>query len=220
MMFVFCVYLSLLIRILIILDESPRLLQSHLILTNYICESESHSVLSYCLQPHGLYSPWNSPGQNTGVGSLSLLQGISPTQESNQGLLNCRQILYQLELSGKPICGNTIFKCSHILRFWGIGPQHIFLPCHALCAQSCPTLCDPLDCTLPGSSVHGIFQARILKWVVISSSRVSSRPRNRTRISCISWIVGRFFTHWTIREVNMSFCGIQFSPILSTIKRV
>ena len=41
-----------------------------------------------------LYSPWNSPGQNTGVGSLSLLQGIFPTQESNPGLLNCRQILY------------------------------------------------------------------------------------------------------------------------------
>ena len=48
------------------------------------------------LQPHGLYNPWNSPGQNTVVGSLSLLQGIFPTQESNQGLLHCRRILYQL----------------------------------------------------------------------------------------------------------------------------
>ena len=48
------------------------------------------------LRPHELYSPWNSPGQNTGVGSLSLLQGIFPTQESNQGLLHCGQILYQL----------------------------------------------------------------------------------------------------------------------------
>ena len=47
------------------------------------------------LRPHGLCSPWNSPGQNTGVGSLSLLQGIFP-QESNQGLLHCRKILYQL----------------------------------------------------------------------------------------------------------------------------
>ena len=44
----------------------------------------------------GLYSPWNSPGQNTGVGSLSLLNGIFPTQRSNPGLLHCRQILYQL----------------------------------------------------------------------------------------------------------------------------
>ena len=56
------------------------------------CESESHSVMSDCLRPHGLYSPWNSPGQNTGVGSLSLLQGIFPTQEWNSGLLHYRQI--------------------------------------------------------------------------------------------------------------------------------
>ena len=47
-------------------------------------------------QPHGLYSPWNSPGQITGVGSRSLLQGIFPTQRVNPGLLHCRQILYQL----------------------------------------------------------------------------------------------------------------------------
>ena len=54
------------------------------------------------LTPHGLlYSPWNSPGQNTGVGSLSLLQGIFPTQESNQGLLHCRRILYQLSYQGR-----------------------------------------------------------------------------------------------------------------------
>ena len=59
-------------------------------------ESESHSVMSHSLQPHELYSPWNSPGQNTGVGSLSLLQGIFPTQRSNPGLLHYKQILYQL----------------------------------------------------------------------------------------------------------------------------
>ena len=57
---------------------------------------ESHSVVSNSLRPHGLYSPLNSPGQTTGVGSLSLLQGIFLTQESNWGLLHCRQILYQL----------------------------------------------------------------------------------------------------------------------------
>ena len=54
--------------------------------------SESHSIMSNSLQPHGLYSPWNSLGQNTGVGSLSLLHGIFPTQESNWGLPQCRQI--------------------------------------------------------------------------------------------------------------------------------
>ena len=58
--------------------------------------SESCSVVSDSLWPHGLYSPWNSPGQNTGVGSLSLLQEIFPTQGSNPGFPHCRWILYQL----------------------------------------------------------------------------------------------------------------------------
>ena len=63
---------------------------------------ESRSVMSHSLWPHGLCSSWNSPGKNTGVGSLSLLQWIFPTQESNQGLLHCRQILYQLSHKGSP----------------------------------------------------------------------------------------------------------------------
>ena len=63
---------------------------------NYSDSSESRSVVSDSLQPHRLYSPWNSPGQNTGVGSLSLLQGIFPTQGSNPGLPQCRRILCQL----------------------------------------------------------------------------------------------------------------------------
>ena len=57
---------------------------------------------SNSLWPHGLYSPWNSLGQNAGVGSLSLLQGIFPTQGSNPGLLHCRQSLYQLSHQGNP----------------------------------------------------------------------------------------------------------------------
>ena len=76
------------------------------ILSIFFCihkyESESCSVVSDSLQPHGLYSPWNSPGQNTGVGSLSLLQGIFPTQGSNPGLPHCRQTLYQLSHKGSP----------------------------------------------------------------------------------------------------------------------
>ena len=59
--------------------------------------------MSDCLWAHGLCSPWNSLGQNTGVGSLSLLQGIFPTQESNPGLLHCRRILYQLSHTGSPV---------------------------------------------------------------------------------------------------------------------
>ena len=58
-------------------------------------------------------------------------------------------------------------------------------------AQSCRTLCDPMDCRLSGSSIHGIFQARVLEWIAISFSRGSSRPRNRTRVSHIA---GKHFT--------------------------
>ena len=65
-------------------------------------KSKSCSVVSDSLQPHRLYSPWNSPGQNSGVGSLSLLQGIFPTQGSNPGLPHCRQILYRLSHKGSP----------------------------------------------------------------------------------------------------------------------
>ena len=65
-------------------------------------KSESCSVVSNSLRFCGLYSPWNPPGQNTGVGSLSLLQRIFPTQESNRGPLHCRQILYQLSHEGSP----------------------------------------------------------------------------------------------------------------------
>ena len=63
------------------------------------CKSQSWSD---SLQPHELYNPWNSPGQNTGLGSLSLLQEIFPTQGLNRGLPHCRQILYQLSYQGSP----------------------------------------------------------------------------------------------------------------------
>ena len=65
-------------------------------------ESGSCSVVSNSLQTHGLYSPWNSPGQNTGVGSLFCLQELFPTQRLNPGLPNCRWILYQLSHKGSP----------------------------------------------------------------------------------------------------------------------
>ena len=66
-------------------------------------------------------------------------------------------------------------------------------------SQSRPTLCDPLDYSLPGSSIHGIFQARGLEWVVLSFSRRSSQPRDWTWVTLI---VGRHFTVWAIREAN------------------
>ena len=77
-------------------------------------ESESRSVLSDSLRPHELYSPWNSPGQITGVWSLSLFQGIFPTQGSNSGLLHCRWILYQLSHKGSPAGTGFDSKCDFI----------------------------------------------------------------------------------------------------------
>ena len=70
-------------------------------------------------------------------------------------------------------------------------------------AQSCPTPCNPMDCSLPGSSVHGIFQARILEWVAISFSRRSFQPRDWTRVS---HIVDRRLTIWATREVQYIVC--------------
>ena len=77
-------------------------------------------------------------------------------------------------------------------------------------AQSCPTLCDPMGCSLPGSSVHGIFQARVLEWAAISFSRGSSQPKDRTQVSRI---VGRHFTLWATRkaqEENDAFRSLPF----------
>ena len=64
----------------------------------------------------------------------------------------------------------------------------------------CLVLWDPLDCSLPGFSVHGILQARMLEWVAMPSSRGSSWPRNQAHISCVSCIAGGFFICWAIRE--------------------
>ena len=82
-----------------------------------------------------------------------------------------------------------------------------------LVAQSCLTLCNPPDCSLPGFSVHGILQARILEWIAIPFSRGTSHPRNRTLVSCMA---GRFFTIWA--KVNLHFQSwfvpISLGPIL------
>ena len=92
-------------------------------------EKQKVKAAQLCLTPHGLYSPWKSPGQKTGVGSHSLLQEIFPSQGSNPGLPHCGQILYQLSHQGSP---------------------------------------------------------RILEWIAIPFSSRSSRPRNQTRVSCVT----------------------------------
>ena len=95
------------------------------------------------------------------------------------------------------------------------GSQWFCPMCESVSFQSSPTLCDPMDCSLPGSSVHGIFQARILEWVAIPFSMGSSRLRLQTWVSCI---IGRFFTICSTREAHYGelynyFIKSQFNNI-------
>ena len=108
---------------------------------------------------------------------------------------------------------------------------HLFISvCLSICVRVCdthlyPTLCYPMDCNSPGSSVHGILQARILEWVATVFSRGSSQPRDQTWVSCIA---GRFFTIWANREAlicdhistDKTFKGLNFllNMILSLIQ--
>ena len=118
---------------------------------------------------------------------------------------------------------NTIVECGRVYRHlknnsyfpnvWclslfraHISNHYQILTCmiHPHSLQLCPTLCDLMDCSMPGSSVHGILQARILEWVAISFSRGSSWPRDQTSISFVSWI-GRWIPyHWTSGEALRS----------------
>ena len=109
------------------------------------------------------------------MGCHFLLQEIFLTHGLNPGLPHCRQTLYRL---------------SH--QFSSV-------------AQSCPTLCDPMDCSLQGSSIHGIFQARVQEWVAISFSRGSSRPRDP----------GLWHCSQTLYRLHH-----QGSPKLSPVRRV
>ena len=105
--------------------------------------------------------------------------------------------------AGKVVCYSHLFK--HCI---GLGSQ-FSLVVHA---QPCPTCCNPLECSPPGSSVHGISQARMLEGVAISSSRGSSRHRDQTRVSCVSSIGRRILYCWATGEVphrwKFQFCHL------------
>ena len=149
--------------------------------------------------------------KNTWMGSLSLLQRIFPTQELSWGLPHCRWILNQLSMREAKDCEDGLKYKAVASTSWIVWSLQTYFLSHPLYqqvkskvvskAQSCLTLCDPMDCSLPGSSVHGIFQAIVLEWIAISFSRGSSQPRNRTRVSRI---VDKRFTVWATREVQQS----------------
>ena len=81
-------------------------------------------------------------------------------------------------------------------------------------AQSCPTLCNPTDCSPPGFSVHGILQARILEWVIVPFSKGSSQPRDQTQVSHIA---GRLFTIWATREALTSLMALHNCHLIRKI---
>ena len=78
--------------------------------------------------------------------------------------------------------------------------------CCCLVTKSCPTFCNPMDCGLPGSSVHGILQVRTLEWVAIPFSRRSSRPRDQTQGFCIG---RRILYHWATWEAHSHFTRVE-----------
>ena len=131
-----------------------------------------------------IHNQWNTVGSSeinvcTYYGQLIYNKGSKNTQWRKDSLFN------------KLCWGNwtIIFKELKRLKL-----EYFLIP-----YQSCPTLWDPKDCSLPGSSVYGIFQARILEWVAISFSRGSSWPRDWSQVSRI---VGRRFTVWATWEVQ------------------
>ena len=86
----------------------------------------------------------------------------------------------------------------------------LYSPLVCVCAQSSLTVCNPMDCSLPGSSIHGLFQGRILEWVAMPSSRGSSWPRARTLSSCVS-LAGEFFTTSTTWEACIALWALQIN---------
>ena len=101
-----------------------------------------------------------------------------------------------------------IIALKYCAGFWCTTVNQVCVLC--LVTQSSLTLCNPRDCSPPGSSVHGILQTRILEWVAMPSSRGSSQPRNLTRVSCIA---GGFFTRSATREAQSCYVFSHFSRV-------
>ena len=142
------------------------------------------------LQPTRLLCPWDSPGKNTGVGSISFSRGSSRPRDRTQVPHSGADALTSEPPGKQQLALSAQFSYG---RKWR-GTEKPLDESKSEVAQSCPTLCDPMDCSLPGFSVHGIFQARILEWVAISFSRRSSWPRDWTSVSCVLYI-GRWILY-------------------------
>ena len=151
----------------------------------------------------------DSLGKNIGVGCHALLQGIFPTQRSNPGLPHCRWILYHLKQQGSPVGTAAAAKSL----------------------QSCPTLCDPIDGSPPGSPVPGILQARTLEWVAISfSNPVGTGPckwtwpvvifEEETFLLSLGFGTDLYHFNWSVRTYIWHFYAreIGYFTLITLIK--
>ena len=159
--------------------------------------SKSRSVVSKSLQPHDLYRPWILQARILEWVAIPFSRGSSQPRDWTQvsrissGFLTSSATREALQswLSGS-ILGTILWlvRTAEVEKWSEV-------------TQSCLTLCDPVDCSLPGSSVHEILHARILEWVAISFSRESSRSRDWTLVFLIE---GRRCIIWATREAKNS----------------
>ena len=155
-----------------------------MVLAIYRYESATGAHVSSHLEPPSHLPPHPIPlGCPRALALSALLHALNL-----DWLLVLHMVIYMFQCSS--------LKSSH-LRLLPQSPKVWFLKVQELVIQSCPTLCDPMDCSPPGSSVHGNPQARILEWFSLLFSRGSSPPRDQTRVSCIA---GRLCTIWATRE--------------------
>ena len=141
-----------------------------------------------------------SPGQVLALASLVVCHASATFVTSHQG--QARAASWTCHPHAVPAQG---WGCHGICVT--AGAKKKCLGVRSACMLS-RTLFNAMDCNLPGSSVHGILQARILEWVAMPSARGSSWPRDRTQVSCNSCIAGEFYTQWMTREVQESGEGV------------
>ena len=148
--------------------------------------------MSSSLWPCGLHSPWNSPGQNPGVGSLSVLQRIFPTQGLNSGLLHCRQILYQLSHQGSPFLGQdpTFPVSEYLFKVFPL-PQ-----------KSSPH---------PSSGSNAVCPVRLVS-ATNSSMKLVFIPPTKCGFSFRSWNASRLYKvhqFWTLFDHRFSYTQLK-----------
>ena len=148
------------------------------------------SVRPHRRQPTRLPRPWDSPGKNTGVGCHFLFQCMKVKSQSEVAQ-SCLTLSDPMDCSLPGSSVHGIFK-ARVLEWVAIAFSNFedyiqlneHLSCSCCCclvAQLCLTLCDPMDCSLPGSSIHGTFQARVLEWGAIAFSD-SVLPQSYTKV--------------------------------------